>query len=986
MSIHDHTSAPASQSHADTSIHTTSLANSNATNSHGNSELESGTNCSNGHDRIHLIENVNGRCEVNLESSEQVDSYDEDDGQENEHNKGSRNDNGNIAHDERDEEGISLLAIIFPDASRDELEEMHFGRIHAPPENDVANHEPQPAPVENHLVGPTRSLGSEEHSHSPNQSDDEKNFLEHDDCGNNERNLQEKMIKEDELPSMSPPKNSIPKMTLPDDFLRIPEHQALKLPNKERSGEMEWSTVANLEHRVVQAHMANDDEMYHVLRGSRSRAMIRSTVLRRSYNKGLGIQLCEWNGFIYVNALTASSNANANRITDEESYQAAVQSGIGWNEFGPAFQAGLKPRDQILGFNGIPFLRRAQPGPNSGHAHGQRVRSSSGVLADAVNLIRGVDPIVFHIYRVDRRDWGRISDTHIHAEEYAYEQIQPRLPTQLSKKQGTRSRQSDDDSWTTQSDISIEQNGWQMVDDRHTLPGSEHYHSYNRRDPNEIHPLIQQFELRGLAKSKKEQVKLSKELQLLTSRAAMWDRNTYLRLGSSPRALYGERFTRDKLQYPGSRQGYSIGGIDVVRQALCIHIVNIFIEKDRLAYTIWVFDVESGTEWYAPIRYFIDFQELRMATSLLNKSIGKLPFPNVSWFNEDESSLSQQIKDTRCRQLQEFLRGLCNLVYTENIDESTSEIALFVQTFLGCDTEINSEHDFRRNHIDFHFRGSKSETETKSLLKKALQLYTYRLFLLPTFKTLVARFIDDVGRRAVLIEEKKRVSAGSNVSDKEKIIVELATINQVFGNIWELIYKGCLEDVNAIASCPEFSSLISKLTQANRVAFIEGIYREAVREQIEIEVYVPLRSIISGLLVYGWRYDDKSIAYKIEILKRKSQSFFKIKVENQSQSRWQSVIDILSEGVGRSTLPCNKLKAIVDAGNEVSRLSKAEHPRVSGDVSLGADDFLPIFIFCVVNADIERPCALCKFVSSSLEIAISIPIFSLICIFFQVPC
>jgi hypothetical protein len=250
----------------------------------------------------------------------------------------------------------------------------------------------------------------------------------------------------------------------------------------------------------------------------------------------------------------------------------------------------------------------------------------------------------------------------------------------------------------------------------------------------------------------------------------------------------------------------------------------------------------------------------------------------------------------------------------------------------------------------------------------------------------VARFIDDVGRRAVLIEEKKRVSAGSNVSDKEKIIVELATINQVFGNIWELIYKGCLEDVNAIASCPEFSSLISKLTQANRVAFIEGIYREAVREQIEIEVYVPLRSIISGLLVYGWRYDDKSIAYKIEILKRKSQSFFKIKVENQSQSRWQSVIDILSEGVGRSTLPCNKLKAIVDAGNEVSRLSKAEHPRVSGDVSLGADDFLPIFIFCVVNADIERPCALCKFVSSSLEIVISIPIFSLICIFFQVPC
>jgi len=26
---------------------------------------------------------------------------------------------------------------------------------------------------------------------------------------------------------------------------------------------------------------------------------------------------------------------------------------------------------------------------------------------------------------------------------------------------------------------------------------------------------------------------------------------------------------------------------------------------------------------------------------------------------------------------------------------------------------------------------------------------------------------------------------------------------------------------------------------------------------------------------------------------------------------------------------------------------------------LGADDFLPIFIFCVVQAEMERPCALC---------------------------
>ena len=59
-----------------------------------------------------------------------------------------------------------------------------------------------------------------------------------------------------------------------------------------------------------------------------------------------------------------------------------------------------------------------------------------------------------------------------------------------------------------------------------------------------------------------------------------------------------------------------------------------------------------------------------------------------------------------------------------------------------------------------------------------------------------------------------------------------------------------------------------------------------------------------------------------------------------------------------NTLPCAKLRAIVDAAREISRLYQHEHGE---DHLLGADDFLPIFIFCVVRAEMERPCALCKF-------------------------
>ena len=105
-----------------------------------------------------------------------------------------------------------------------------------------------------------------------------------------------------------------------------------------------------------------------------------------------------------------------------------------------------------------------------------------------------------------------------------------------------------------------------------------------------------------------------------------------------------------------------------------------------------------------------------------------------------------------------------------------------------------------------------------------------------------------------------------------------------------------------------------------------------------------------------------------------------------------------------NTLPCAKLRAIVEAAREISRLyeeeqkerhqqqrvevdnhsggdmnkevfetaaegnhrltreltGEADNGNESAKEHLGADDFLPIFIFCVVQAQMERPCALCK--------------------------
>jgi len=773
---------------------------------------------------------------------------------------------------------------------------------------------------------------------------------------------------------------------------------------------MEWNIVKNLERHVVEAHVWNDVDLEYPLslavsvfsssygndndndndndngngngngNGNDNGPIVRTAVFARDPQNGLGMQLREWQGYIFVQSLTcpnanvnvnanangpngnnvnANANGNRNRIANEESYQMALKSGIEWKEFGAAFEAGVMPGDQILGVNGLPLLRwgaRRSEGTGAGSGNvsssgGHRVTmSSKDVLIAAARMIRASgDPIVLHLLRGNGKSNGNINGNGngqhpIHARVRVPQQPPPQMQERNDP---------DDHSSTAKSDVS-ELTSWHLVN-ANADSGEYAYHS-NYYD---VHPLIQEFVKRGLAKTKKEQRNISRDLERLTTRAAMWKKNDYLR--SAPfRNSYECTGTFNHGHDHDHDQSEEFG-IDFVRQALGVHIVNTFVDKDRLAYTIYIVDVESKKEWYAPIRYFVDFEELRSATVRLNRAVEKLPFPTSSWLfgiGQDEASLSFHIKDARIKQLEEFIRGLCNLVYTENVDNATCEIALFVQAFLGCDSLERDENIFDSQvsvpltMVHLHIAGVNKAVD---ILKESIQLYTYRLFLMPTFKTLIVRFIGDIKRRASLIEEKKTVSLSSSIVEKEKIIVELVTVKHVFANILDLIQKGCIGDFKAMGAY----HLQPTMNIEDLDNFIEPIVREAVQEQIEIEAYVPCRSIISSLLVHGWRYEDKAISFKIGYLKQQSQSYFKIKKETQSPSGWHSVITILDEGVGRSTLPCNKLNAIVGAGKEIGRLSILEHPSTSGHSSLGADDFLPIFIYCVVNAGIDRPCALC---------------------------
>ena len=270
------------------------------------------------------------------------------------------------------------------------------------------------------------------------------------------------------------------------------------------------------------------------------------------------------------------------------------------------------------------------------------------------------------------------------------------------------------------------------------------------------------------------------------------------------------------------------------------------------------------------------------------------------------------------------------------------------------------------------------DTTARMNLKRSIMRYVYRLFLLPVVEELVTQFVDSARGKVISSSEvtvgqgnnRPRHQGSNNMTNKVESSKIVEKIRDFIDQVQELILEGCREDFISISERRDFLALVDDNDNSIR----DELFQEAVREQIELEIYVPLRSTISKYLVYAWFNEDMEMKHKMKALMDKPQSYFRIPKEQRSRSDWKSVSRILEEGVGRSTLPCVKLRAVVDAANEISQLEGEERSVfpdstffdgtvVTKVKALGADDFLPIFIFAFVRSKIERPYALCELLS-----------------------
>ncbi|EED87793.1 predicted protein [Thalassiosira pseudonana CCMP1335] len=898
---------------------------------------------------------------------------------------------------------------------------------------------------------------------------------------------------------------------LSDDFLRLPSSlvpiQQQRQNNSNSINNVAWLDLEELERIVLQSHLdyaeQNNNNTESVVESPLMQAMDHfqssplltsecfTRLIHRDTTVGMGMSLREYDGCVYVLALLRRDGTRMKVNSDnylEDRYLPPVNHGN--EDEGPAYLAGLRPGDRLLGLNGQPFLkgRLAASSPlaaNNGSTLNSlpRVASPEEVLKSVADAIsKSPSPLVVHVQResdrasllsrLERYQFhrnGQMTSKHTASEFVSkgslgstssvpnglHNKSSPPVPqpkgssihpfakamaernlidhgreeiavTQQIRIFTDRTRQ-----WESKLSFRLRASDFKLrplldardiepsyyasffTDDGDVPPFFDYKYAKIVRPYAPSTPMIQDRRLArsgdALAASPVRPInqQMSREAAVLSDLYAGLDEDDAevqdLFLGGNAIGLNGEGALRGGgggLAYPSNgRITRAVGDLnDVfvplvgVRKAINVRILNSFTDsRNRTAFTIWTHDNESGKEWYAPVRYYSDFKELRLAIIRLDKTISDIPFPSLGWAGfglSNEARDSANVKEARRNQLEIFLRRVFAGVYRARLHPYLAEVAVHLQTFVGCDAILSDyedsglalNHQVAINETVYCKRApnAKSEPDNSARLhlKRSIQRYVYRIFLLPSVETLVTQYVDAARKKVLSEVTTLNTKQKPNLFklDKDAALSDVEKIRDFMDQVQDLILEGCHEDFVSISQRRDFAAFKDDVDNITR----DDLFREAVREQVEIEVYVPLRSTISKYLVYAWFNEDVEMKHKTKALENKPQSYFKIQPEHRSRSDWKSVSTILEEGVGRSTLPCVKLRAIVDAAKEITRLDSEERscfpeksffdaPVLTKTVTLGADDFLPIFIFCFVQAKIERPCALCALLQTMCD-------------------
>jgi len=295
------------------------------------------------------------------------------------------------------------------------------------------------------------------------------------------------------------------------------------------------------------------------------------------------------------------------------------------------------------------------------------------------------------------------------------------------------------------------------------------------------------------------------------------------------------------------------------------------------------------------------------------------------------------------------------------------------------------------------------------VLSKRLEVFVHWVLQVPTFRHIIDPFVKKY-RNKILEWELDRTF----ILNEELVYDRLKFIAEFIDNLQEVLLEGLSADMDSISTYFVSKQCDSNRTSANGTSsnknisttstndiyyirngddhaidrstnrgrsysvndgrmsnvVIAGVdldllYRKVIRRQVEYEIYFPSRDAIDTMMSRQFGSIDDALERKCNILKHKPQSFFGISVEHMSPSSWEAAITAFGRISAVYTLPADKLDALVVAAKMIPDIFEKEHsiavenlsPSKNGveenkQSSLGADDMLPIFIYCLVMSSI----------------------------------
>ena len=338
--------------------------------------------------------------------------------------------------------------------------------------------------------------------------------------------------------------------------------------------------------------------------------------------------------------------------------------------------------------------------------------------------------------------------------------------------------------------------------------------------------------------------------------------------------------------------------VDVVerRPALCCRVVD----YDDETYAVWTLDGRSGAEWRVR-RSFARFRDLRsvvkrLAPRHVSDDLDRT-FPDEATFYDTVSSINE-----RCRALETYLRRCLSLLLTGPLHNKAGRLHACLEDFLDVPARLASLELLERNP-DAH-------------LRRAAQVAAHQILATPSLDGVVSTIVE--------------ACRGKEGHD---LLTAMAT---AIDGLQAALVEGC---------GPFFEAVVLRRTRRMTEEELDLLVRAAVRRQVEAEVFVPLSSVLDESLRGELAEEETALRESCAAARLKTQAALGC---IESPSKWEAAVYRLAT-VGSYTLPCDRLDVLLAAAREVPVVFAAEH---GGEEVLGGDDFLPIFVYVVVQAGI----------------------------------